>query len=222
MRSFKDGDEIWLEPFRAKAFPIVKDLVVDRSSSMKYTDLDERRSRLEVVKEVVGDFVIVEARSVDNNLMCPLDICNLDGSAGLEFNGQEVKWNLTNVGDANVAIDSIAVAGHEITEIADLLVKHAPDLFAEIEEHIAAGDLAAVPAAAAAGSATPGLCGASGSVKRKVVRLPSSFSNAIVAPVARSASVRSSTKVSALESTTCSAPREAIKPAGEPCAITRP
>ena len=32
MRAFKDGDEIWLEPFRAKAFPIVKDLVVDRSS----------------------------------------------------------------------------------------------------------------------------------------------------------------------------------------------
>jgi Ca-activated chloride channel family protein len=33
-------------------------LVVDRSSSMKYTDLDERRSRLEVVKEVVGDFAV--------------------------------------------------------------------------------------------------------------------------------------------------------------------
>lgn len=32
MRKFKDGDTIWIEPFRAKAFPIVKDLVVDRSS----------------------------------------------------------------------------------------------------------------------------------------------------------------------------------------------
>jgi succinate dehydrogenase / fumarate reductase iron-sulfur subunit len=32
MRAFKDGDEIWVEPFRAKAFPVVKDLVVDRSS----------------------------------------------------------------------------------------------------------------------------------------------------------------------------------------------
>jgi succinate dehydrogenase / fumarate reductase iron-sulfur subunit len=31
MRSFKDGDQIWIEPFRAKAFPVVKDLVVDRS-----------------------------------------------------------------------------------------------------------------------------------------------------------------------------------------------
>lgn len=32
MRKFKDGDTIWVEPFRAKAFPIVKDLVVDRSA----------------------------------------------------------------------------------------------------------------------------------------------------------------------------------------------
>ncbi len=32
MRAFKDGDRIVVEPFRAKAFPIVKDLVVDRSA----------------------------------------------------------------------------------------------------------------------------------------------------------------------------------------------
>jgi len=32
MRSFKDGDTITIEPWRATAFPIVKDLVVDRSS----------------------------------------------------------------------------------------------------------------------------------------------------------------------------------------------
>jgi len=32
MRSFSDGDEIWIEPWRASAFPVIKDLVVDRSS----------------------------------------------------------------------------------------------------------------------------------------------------------------------------------------------
>jgi len=32
MRHFKDGDEIVIEPFRAKAFPLIKDLVVDRSA----------------------------------------------------------------------------------------------------------------------------------------------------------------------------------------------
>jgi len=32
MRAYEDGDEIWIEPWRAVAFPVVKDLVVDRSS----------------------------------------------------------------------------------------------------------------------------------------------------------------------------------------------
>ncbi|MBI2376922.1 MAG: succinate dehydrogenase/fumarate reductase iron-sulfur subunit [Deltaproteobacteria bacterium] len=32
MRHFKDGQEVWLEPWRAKPFPVVKDLIVDRSS----------------------------------------------------------------------------------------------------------------------------------------------------------------------------------------------
>lgn len=32
MRSFNDGDTITIEPWRAKAFPVVKDLVVDRSA----------------------------------------------------------------------------------------------------------------------------------------------------------------------------------------------
>jgi succinate dehydrogenase / fumarate reductase, iron-sulfur subunit len=32
MRKFKDGDTIYIEPFRAKAFPIIKDLVVDRGA----------------------------------------------------------------------------------------------------------------------------------------------------------------------------------------------
>ncbi len=32
MRAFKDGSTIVIEPFRAKAFPVIKDLVVDRSA----------------------------------------------------------------------------------------------------------------------------------------------------------------------------------------------
>ncbi|MCW8848952.1 MAG: 2Fe-2S iron-sulfur cluster-binding protein, partial [Melioribacteraceae bacterium] len=31
MRTFNDGDTIYIEPFRAKAFKVIKDLVVDRS-----------------------------------------------------------------------------------------------------------------------------------------------------------------------------------------------
>ncbi|MEY4243855.1 MAG: hypothetical protein RLZZ245_1440 [Verrucomicrobiota bacterium] len=32
MRKFSDGDTIWIEPFRANPFPVVKDLIVDRSA----------------------------------------------------------------------------------------------------------------------------------------------------------------------------------------------
>ncbi len=32
MRTFNDGDTIFIEPWRAKAFPVIKDLIVDRSA----------------------------------------------------------------------------------------------------------------------------------------------------------------------------------------------
>ncbi len=31
MRTYRDGDEIWIEPWRARPFPVIRDLVVDRS-----------------------------------------------------------------------------------------------------------------------------------------------------------------------------------------------
>ena len=32
MREFRSGEEIWIEPWRARAFPVIKDLMVDRSA----------------------------------------------------------------------------------------------------------------------------------------------------------------------------------------------
>ena len=32
MRHFKDGETLWIEPWRAEPFPVIKDLVVDRSA----------------------------------------------------------------------------------------------------------------------------------------------------------------------------------------------
>jgi succinate dehydrogenase / fumarate reductase iron-sulfur subunit len=32
MRFFNDGDTIWIEPWRAKSFPVIKDLIVDRNA----------------------------------------------------------------------------------------------------------------------------------------------------------------------------------------------
>jgi len=36
MRKFNDGETIYIEPFRAKTFPVIKDLVVDRSSLIEF------------------------------------------------------------------------------------------------------------------------------------------------------------------------------------------
>src|SRR5205807_4281167 len=32
MRHFKDGEQLYIEPWRARAFPVIKDLVVDRGA----------------------------------------------------------------------------------------------------------------------------------------------------------------------------------------------
>ena len=32
LRQFKDGDDVWIEPWRSAAFPVLKDLMVDRSA----------------------------------------------------------------------------------------------------------------------------------------------------------------------------------------------
>jgi succinate dehydrogenase / fumarate reductase, iron-sulfur subunit len=59
MRHFKDGDELTLEPWRAKAFPVIKDLVVDRSSFDRIIE--------------AGGFITARAGSAKdaNNLLVP-------------------------------------------------------------------------------------------------------------------------------------------------------
>src|SRR5690242_3969205 len=65
MRSFKDGDEIVVEPFRAKAFPLIKDLVVDRKA-------------LDRIQEV-GGFITVRTGSAPdaNSIPVPKDNAEL-------------------------------------------------------------------------------------------------------------------------------------------------
>ncbi|MBI1938388.1 MAG: succinate dehydrogenase/fumarate reductase iron-sulfur subunit [Ignavibacteriales bacterium] len=58
MRNFKDGDIIWIEPFRAKAFPVIKDLIVDRST-------------LDRIQEA-GGFISVNTGSVPDGNAIPI------------------------------------------------------------------------------------------------------------------------------------------------------
>lgn len=47
MRYFKDGETIWIEPWRARPFPVIKDLIVDRKAFDKI--------------QVAGGFISVNA-----------------------------------------------------------------------------------------------------------------------------------------------------------------
>lgn len=58
MRNFTDGDTIWIEPFRAKAFPVIKDLMVDRST-------------LDRIQEA-GGFISVNTGSVPDGNAIPI------------------------------------------------------------------------------------------------------------------------------------------------------
>jgi len=59
MRQFQDGDEIRVEPWRARAFPVIKDLIVDRSPMDKIIQ--------------AGGFIAVNTGSAPeaNNLLIP-------------------------------------------------------------------------------------------------------------------------------------------------------
>src|SRR5690625_6787663 len=59
MRSFKDGDTITVEPWRADPFPVIKDLVVDRSAFDRIIQAEiGRASCRERVKESEGAGVV--------------------------------------------------------------------------------------------------------------------------------------------------------------------
>ena len=59
MRYFKDGDTIWIEPWRAKPFPVIKDLIVDRSAFDKI--------------QIAGGFISVDTGSASeaNSILVP-------------------------------------------------------------------------------------------------------------------------------------------------------
>ena len=69
MRRFKDGDTITIEPWRAKAFPVVKDLVVDRSAFDRII--------------AAGGYVSINAGGAQdgNNILIPKDV--VGGGDGL-------------------------------------------------------------------------------------------------------------------------------------------
>ena len=68
MRAFKDGDTIVVEPWRAKGFPIIKDLVTDRSAFDRIVQ--------------AGGFISVNTGYAQDGNALPIDKDNADASFG--------------------------------------------------------------------------------------------------------------------------------------------
>jgi succinate dehydrogenase / fumarate reductase iron-sulfur subunit len=66
MRKFKDGDTVTVEPFRARAFPVLKDLVTDRSA------FDQIIS--------AGGFISVNAGGAPDANSLPVRKCDADAA----------------------------------------------------------------------------------------------------------------------------------------------
>ena len=58
---------------------------------------------------VLGDFVVVSGHSKDNGLMCPLNTCDVQDQQAFEYDGDELRYPITNNGDAHVVIDNLTV-----------------------------------------------------------------------------------------------------------------
>src|SRR5256885_11738962 len=74
MRHFHDGDEIRIEPWRARAFPVIKDLIVDRSPLDKIIQ--------------AGGFISVNTGSAPEGNSVPIPMLGvgaaMDAAAGIE------------------------------------------------------------------------------------------------------------------------------------------
>jgi succinate dehydrogenase / fumarate reductase iron-sulfur subunit len=66
MRAYKDGDTIVVEPFRANAFPVIKDLMVDRSA-------------FDRIVQAGGYISVNTGNAVDANAI-PIDKANADAA----------------------------------------------------------------------------------------------------------------------------------------------
>ncbi len=69
MRHFKDGDKIYIEPFRARAFPVIKDLVTDRGAFDRI--------------QMAGGFVSVNTGGVPDGNAIP--ISKIDADKAMDY-----------------------------------------------------------------------------------------------------------------------------------------
>ncbi len=96
MRMFKDGDTIYIEPFRAKAFPVIKDLIVDRSAFDRVQHAGGFISVNTSGNTIDANAIPVEKHDADNSFMaatcigCGACVASCKNSSAMLFVGAKV------------------------------------------------------------------------------------------------------------------------------------
>lgn len=96
MRSFKDGDTIYIEPFRATAFPVIKDLVVDRTSfdriqqSGAYISVNTSGNTQDANAIPISKYAADEAMDVATCIGCGACVASCKNSSAMLFVGAKV------------------------------------------------------------------------------------------------------------------------------------
>ena len=96
MRMFKDGDTITIEPFRAAAFPVIKDLVVDRSAfdriqhSGGYISVNTSGNTQDANATLISKHAADEAMDAATCIGCGACVATCKNSSAMLFVGAKV------------------------------------------------------------------------------------------------------------------------------------
>ena len=96
MRMFKDGDTITIEPFRAAAFPVIKDLVVDRSAfdriqhSGGYISVNTSGNTQDANATLISKTAADKAMDAATSIGCVACVATCKNSSAMLFVGAKV------------------------------------------------------------------------------------------------------------------------------------
>jgi succinate dehydrogenase / fumarate reductase iron-sulfur subunit len=96
MRMFKDGDTITIEPFRAAAFPVIKDLVVDRTSFERiqqaggYISVNTSGNTQDAISIPISKHAADEAMDAATCIGCGACVATCKNSSAMLFVGAKV------------------------------------------------------------------------------------------------------------------------------------
>ena len=96
MRMFKDGDTIFIEPFRAKAFPVIKDLVVDRMAFERiqqaggYISVNTSGNTQDANATPISKYAADEAMDAATCIGCGACVASCKNSSAMLFVGAKI------------------------------------------------------------------------------------------------------------------------------------